>query len=108
MAFAGVPMADLDWTRGSPKVFASSAIAERGFCADCGTPLTYRILVRDRISITLGSLDCPSDVPPRMQYGVESKVPWIDAIAGLPQREIAGLFGPGVNVESRQHPDHDT
>jgi hypothetical protein len=43
-----------------------------------------------------------------MQYGVESKVGWIDAIASLPQRDIAGLFRPGLNVGSRQHPDHET
>ena len=42
MAFAGVKLAELVWTRGAPKVFASSDIAKRGFCADCGTPLTYR------------------------------------------------------------------
>ena len=30
--------------------FASSDIAERGFCAECGTPLTYRGLGADRIA----------------------------------------------------------
>lgn len=108
MAFAGVSTADLVWTRGAPIVFASSAVAERGFCGACGTPLTYRIIDRDRVSITIGSLDRPSDVPPRMQYGVESKVAWLDSIADLPQRNIARLFGPDIHVESRQHPDHDT
>ncbi|RBP15805.1 hypothetical protein DFR50_10775 [Roseiarcus fermentans] len=108
MAFAGVAAGDLVWTRGTPKAFASSAVAERGFCADCGTPLTYRVVGRDRISITLGSLDQPSDVPPRMQYGVESKLAWVDAVAALPARDIAGLFGPDACVGSRQHPDHET
>ncbi|WP_042674698.1 GFA family protein, partial [Xanthomonas citri] len=28
------------WTRGEPKRFASSTVVQRGFCADCGTPLT--------------------------------------------------------------------
>ena len=32
---------DLAWTRGSPRTFASSNKARRGFCADCGTPLTF-------------------------------------------------------------------
>ncbi len=108
MAFAGVPRANLSWTRGGPKIFASSTVAERGFCADCGTPLTYRIVGRDRVSVTIGSLDRPSDVPPRMQYGADAKVVWLDSIAALPQRDIAGLLGPGACVESRQHPDHDT
>ena len=72
MAFAGVRFDELVWTRGAPRVFASSALAERGFCADCGTPLTYRLLDRDRISVTIGSLDRPSAVAPEMQYGAES------------------------------------
>ena len=71
MAFAGVRVAELVWTRGTLKLFASSAVAERGFCGDCGTPLTYSIPGRDRVSITIGSLDRPSDITPRMQYGLE-------------------------------------
>ncbi len=42
MSFGGVGLDELVWTRGTPKIFASSALAERGFCADCGTPMTYR------------------------------------------------------------------
>ncbi len=71
MAFAGVRLDEIVWTRGAPKVFASSDVAERGFCPECGTPLTYRIRDRDRISVTIGSLDRPSAVAPEMQYGVE-------------------------------------
>ena len=83
MAFAGVRLDELVWTRGAPKVFASSDVAERGFCAECGTPLTYRILGRDRISVTIGSLDRPSAVAPAMQYGVEfeAAVARLDSVA---------------------------
>jgi len=106
MAFAGVRLDELVWTRGKPSVYASSTIAERGFCPDCGTPLTYRILGRDRISVSLGSLDEPAAVAPAMQYGVESKLRWFDSISGLPPRDIKTFFG--ADVGSRQHPDHDT
>ena len=34
--------ADLTWTRGRPKTFRSSNFVLRGFCENCGTPLTYR------------------------------------------------------------------
>ena len=71
MAFGGVRLDQLVWTRGKPAVFVSSAIAERGFCAECGTPLTYRVLDHDRIAVTIGSLDAPSAVAPGIQYGVE-------------------------------------
>ena len=56
----GVPNADLVWTRGAPGVFKSSEAVERGFCRDCGTPLTFRYVARDRISVSIGSLDEPA------------------------------------------------
>jgi hypothetical protein len=107
MAFTGVRLAELEWTRGGPKAFASSNVAERGYCANCGTPLTYRILGQDRISVTIGSLDKPGAIAPEMQYGVESRLPWLHSIGALPERDIAGLFGPGAAVRSHQHADHD-
>jgi hypothetical protein len=108
MAFGGVRLNELVWTRGAPKVFASSAVAERGFCADCGTPLTYRVVGRDRISLTLGSLDNPAAVAPTTQFDIESKLPWLDSISGLAAQDFKAFLGPVTDVGSRQHPDHDT
>ena len=36
-----VDQAALAWTRGEPRRWRSSNHVRRGFCADCGTPLTY-------------------------------------------------------------------
>ena len=107
MAFAGATLSTLKWTRGAPKTFASSDFAERGFCADCGTPLTYRAIGHDRIAVTIGSLDRAGDVAPLKQFGVESKLPWIDAISGLPVRDFTASLG-GKRIHSHQHPDHDS
>jgi hypothetical protein len=107
MTFAGVTMSNFVWTRGTPKTFASSDIAERGFCAECGTPLSYFIPGRDWISVTIGSLDRASDIPPAMQYGVESKLAWADAISSLPVRDFTAAL-EGRAVRSHQHPDHET
>jgi hypothetical protein len=103
MAFTGVPIANLVWTRGQPKTFASSTTVTRGFCADRGTPLAYRRLGGERGWVTTGSLDDPSAVPPQDQCGLESKIAWLDTIAALPERAIGDAL-----IESRQHPDHDT
>ena len=107
MAFAGVKLAELVWTRGAPKVFASSDFAERGFCSDCGTPLTYRARSHDRIAVTIGSLDQAGDAPPEKQFGSESKLPWADAISSLPVREFTAAIN-GRGIHSHQHPDHET
>jgi hypothetical protein len=41
-AWAAVDEDDIAWTHGAPAQFASSSAADRGFCARCGTPLTFR------------------------------------------------------------------
>lgn len=101
---AGVPMADLVWTRGEPGRFRSSDIVERGFCRVCGTPLFYRVLERDRISVSIGSLDAPNRVVPVLQYGVEAKSMSFESLHRLPSE---GTSEDYANT-SRQHPDHDT
>lgn len=109
LASAGVPVADLVWTHGTPATFRSSSVAERGFCAACGTPLTFRYLGADRISVTLGSLDEPDVVAPLSQIGTEARVAWWASIPSLPERtteEDQPDLGP--RVVSYQHPDRET
>jgi hypothetical protein len=109
MAFAGVPNDRLIWTRGEAKIFVSSAFAERGFCAECGTPLTYRMVDTSRTSVTLGSLDDPSAVAPEVQYGIESKCAWLDASLAAPGKATSEWFKGGeAKLGNRQHPDHET
>ena len=109
-AFAGVPGGDFAWTRGTPKFWQSSEAVARDFCGDCGTPLTYRPLFKDRVAVSIGSLDHPEQIPVISQYGIESRVPGFER-CGRPAR-------PGNQREwmpadrlakaaSRQHPDHD-
>ncbi|MGI9407827.1 MAG: GFA family protein [Hyphomicrobiaceae bacterium] len=111
MAFTGVPRDALIWTRGKPAVFRSSAVSERGYCADCGTPLTYDFLEGDRITFQLYTLDDPSSVSqPDRQIGTESRAAWLDGINEFPGKTIAEDSGEDfvracVNF---QHPDHDT
>ena len=66
-----VSEAEFRWTRGEPRRFASSNLVRRGFCADCGTPLTYEM--PDGVSVAAGAFDEPGRVPPSIQYGVEGK-----------------------------------
>ena len=101
---AGVRLGELTWTRGEPGRFRSSDSVERGFCRDCGTPLFYRVLDSDRISVSIGSLDDPDRVAPAIQYGAEGKSRHFDGLSALPAEETSGRYAE----TSRQHPDHDT
>jgi hypothetical protein len=105
MATAGVPRKDFAWTAGAPATWQSSQIAERSFCAACGTPLSFRYLSRERISVTTGSLDDPARARPTSQIGIESRVPWFHEIAALPATTTADDPPPGGidAVGSRQH-----
>lgn len=97
------------WTRGEPRRFQSSNLAARGFCAECGTPLTYE--AADEICVTLGALDDPDACAPIHQLAPESAVGWFRGIETLPlrppaQRAAGAAFN--ARVVSYQHPDHDT
>jgi hypothetical protein len=108
-AFTGVPRADFVWTRGQPGTFHSSAAVARDFCGECGTPLTYRRVAVDRISVTVGSLDQPYDFPSEVQYGIENRPHFADRITrgeGITSAQSTAR-APG-NYATRQHPDHDT
>ena len=110
MAFTGVKAADLVFTRGTPTKYASSDLAERGFCAACGTPLTYQIKGLNRISVTIGSLDDPALFAPGEQFGTEAILPWFAALAALPgQRTDDWLRAAKIDdVGNHQHPDRET
>lgn len=77
-ALAGAPKREFAWTKGEPSVFASSNLATRAYCRDCGTPLSFSYNRPDaRFYVTIGSLDEPNAVPVVQQYGVESRISWV-------------------------------
>jgi hypothetical protein len=109
-ALTGLPPADLTWTRGQPGTFRSSEAVERGFCRDCGTPLTYRVVGSNRISIAIGSLDEPARITPEIQYGIEGRLPAFGTLHTLAEETTEDGTPPDVlarMTQSHQHPDHD-
>lgn len=91
---------------GEPARFASSDVAERGYCRDCGTPLFYAPLGSDAVELMIGALDNPNAVRPALHYGVESRLAWLHPADGLPEYATrpGGLSGQGPKtITSRQH-----
>ena len=105
-ALAAVDVANLTWTRGEPALFGSSSVAQRGFCAICGTPLTYQGRNEAKVEVTIGSLDRPEIVPPVEQAGIEGRLPWFATLASLPGTRTEGAKYDGLT--NHQHPDHDS
>ena len=97
------------WTRGTPKIFASSNMVDRGFCADCGTPLFYDPGTGPEFAV--GALDNPNLAAPAEQVNLADKQPAFDSLHQLPVRnnwDEAESMKFMNSVVSRQHPDHDT
>ena len=98
-----------EWTRGEPKRWRSSNHVQRGFCGECGTPLTYE--AEDGLAVSIAAFDDPSPLMPVIQYGVEAKVEWLDDLVTLPAHHTMDDADSAPflkDIVSYQHPDHDT
>ena len=97
------------WTRGDRSVFHSSNRFWRGFCSNCGTPLTYEY--EGGLELAIGSLDRPEVAPPTVQVNCQNRCSFTERLFTLPcvapalaQADAEGHGG----IVSNQHPDHDT
>lgn len=100
-------------TRGEFSWFRSSDLARRGFCSQCGTPMIFEYPDFPDIGVLAGAFDDPAQVPPVVQYGIESRVPWYQHLPDLPGDKPTYSvdpmgYLPRIKASNRQHPDHDT
>jgi hypothetical protein len=83
-AFFNLRKDQVRWLNGPPAYYASSKIARRGFCGDCGTPLSFEFLDGENIDLSVGSLDDPAQLRPTEHFGVETRIAAWHADDGLP------------------------
>lgn len=107
--YVGAKFEEIVWTRGQRGRFQSSNKVWRGFCAACGTPLTYEY-GEQHVSFMIGTLDDPAAVRVSEQLGSPSKLPWVDELADLPIHEPTEPRAAAhlASIVGLQHPDHDT
>ncbi len=87
-AFLNLRKDEVRWTASPPTYYASSKIARRGFCAHCGTPLSFEYLGAERMDLSVGSLDDPAALTPSTHFAVESRIANWHADDGLPGERI--------------------
>lgn len=86
IAFKNLPKAVVRWSR-EPDWYASSPIARRPFCSNCGTPLGFAFPDSANMDLTVGSFDDPSRFFPKHNFGIESRHDaWSDTSALPGQR----------------------
>ena len=83
MASVSVPKAAVAWT-GTPASYASSPIATRGFCATCGTPISFAYNDSARMDLMAGTADDADRLHPERHFGVESRLEAFRHLDGLP------------------------
>jgi hypothetical protein len=80
-----IKKSQLRMLKGTAKYYQSSTDIERGFCDNCGSPMFFRPIKEDWISILSGTLDDPEVAPPEGHYGIESRISWLKIVDDLKQ-----------------------
>lgn len=86
LAFAHFPAAAFAWLKAEPKWYRSSAFAERGFCAICGSTVAMREeVLGDRVQVSVGSLDEPDKIKINDHVWTRERVSWFQVFDDLPR-----------------------
>jgi hypothetical protein len=95
------------WTNGPPAYFQSSEEVQRGFCAKCGTPLSFES--KGQVGIMIGALDDPEAAPPTTQLTFPEKLSYVDHLGALAEWRSSKTGETAqeafASVVSRQAPD---
>jgi len=88
-AFRNIRQADVTWTTRPPDWYRSSEIAERPFCAACGTPLGFRFVEgSETMDLTIGAFDDPGFFRPTSNFSVETKLAAWEDTSHLPGKRL--------------------
>jgi hypothetical protein len=84
IAFKQVLKKDVAW-EGEPDWYASSPIAARPYCRECGTSLGFAFPESDKMDLTVAAFDDPYRFRPTTHFGAESMHrAWLNT-EGLPE-----------------------
>lgn len=85
-SWAGFAEENFTVIRGTLAAHASSPGVRRGFCGNCGGPLTFASdHWPDEVHILIPTLDDPGAIAPRAHIYLEHKLPWLELGDGLKQ-----------------------
>ena len=86
VAWAMFRSSQFEPTAGEQAIHESSPGVRRGFCARCGTQMSFTAdYMPGLIDIATGSLDAPELMPPTFHYWESKRLPWLRFDDGLPR-----------------------
>lgn len=95
-AWATFARSQVRFVQGRPTLRRSSDIARHGFCATCGSALTWEgDGDPDLTDVSIGSLDHPEKVAPQEHLWTESAVRWLHIDDELPRHHRSRSEGAG-------------
>lgn len=90
--FAGYHAEQVEWSRGEPKGYRSSATVVRSFCPACGTPLSYEDeRLPGEVYVPVGIFEDPDAFEPEAHNWVSQRIPWFDIRDDLPRHEHSSI-----------------
>lgn len=76
----------VEFLKARPAVYESSPGCRRGFCARCGSQISFTAeYIPGLIDIAIGSLDEPERVPPAFHYWDSTRLSWLQVADELPR-----------------------
>jgi hypothetical protein len=88
VALAGFKEDQVRYTQGDRAKYESSPGVQRGFCARCGTPLTWEgdgDELGPLVEIHVGTTDDTSRLAPQLHVHHAERVPWFEVSDALPR-----------------------
>lgn len=94
VAWAIFPDSQLEFTKTPPKLYKSSVDAQRGFCPECGTQISFTAsFLPGLVDIAIGSLDAPESIKPTLHYWHSKHLSWAGFSDDLPRYPEFPPFG---------------
>lgn len=86
--FVGYNKEQLTYTHGARMFYQSSPGVQRGFCADCGTPMTYESdRCPEEVHLYISTIDNPGAFVPQVHVFFAERIPWMEVADDLPRYE---------------------
>jgi len=88
VTLVGLKQDQVEFTEGERKIYESSPGVGRGFCGDCGTPISWEGdggELGPLVELHINTFDDPNQFPPEQHIHHDERLSWFDTADELPR-----------------------